>query len=83
MNALIFVMSAMSRYQIPGAVPQYADEQGRNRVDYGLPLEPSRLLTSNFIPWEGPSSTLKSGASSFGRPASGGYIAEIHSVTKK
>jgi hypothetical protein len=44
MNVSIFVMSAMGRSQIQGAVRQYTDEQRRNRVDYGLPLEPFALV---------------------------------------
>ncbi len=39
MDVSIFVMSAMSRSQIQGAIRQRTDLQCRNRVDYSLPLE--------------------------------------------
>jgi hypothetical protein len=42
MNVPIFVMSAMGHSQIQGD-RQQPDEQRRNRVDYGLPLEPFAL----------------------------------------
>jgi hypothetical protein len=44
MNVSIFVMSAMSRAaKFKRSVRQHTDEQRRNRVDYGLPLEPFAL----------------------------------------